>query len=342
MDKGLSFHEERSPKSTSAFDCLFLACDEASAVLDICLFLKCHNDAWNTWNSRESRNLIWGVPGLKDALYSPSEFRIHDHINYLELDHVDPKVFFGIIKMETAGSTLEILQRMFLRNGWHKFTRLYFWNFCYSSRENSRGHPLKNWLRASFQDWRELACWCFQRVDTENFSLSSVIASSGLTPLVLGLRVAWGEGWFRRPGAGRHVAHLNKALHCWLEDMASAGLDLGKYGSYEWEIHQQTSPTVLQGTTWNRSAWHPDGMVHYEGGEPRPVFESFTFGPRPEDWELILDFVVEDYVGEFFEWAACEECTEEEICFECAVRSGGPVFVGPAIPGGWVEDNDSG
>ena len=181
--------------------------------------------------------------------------------------------------------------------GWiHKFALVYF-------IEQGWSEP------AMLNEWRLLARWMFTGIPLQEIS-STMISSTTIsstqippepwynsfeTPLICGLTCG---AFIQRP-------NLNEA-QAWLEDLLIAGVDLEAYGELERAAYEEAC---------SNSGYWPHVWVK----NPCLYLVSFTYGPRPQDWNFVWDAFVEDFAGEF--WQLVEPP---------------PV----RIPGAWVDEDE--
>lgn len=99
---------------------------------------------------------------------------------------------------------------------------------------------------------------------------------------------------------------LASLLNIWLEDLHESGVDLEEYGRKETELHQQ------QLTVWNFYGFEYNADGEYTGREGIWFVEEITYGPSPSDWKLEMGCRIEH--------------PTENV----------------KIPGGWIEEDDSG
>ncbi|KAK2599132.1 hypothetical protein QQS21_005393 [Conoideocrella luteorostrata] len=102
--------------------------------------------------------------------------------------------------------------------------------------------------------------------------------------------------------------NLTIPIHNFLEDVSRAGINLVEYGRKELSLLMSTESarSVRYAFTDYNSRWSTIG----------PYLVSMKYGPNPEDWEYIWDYMVEEFAGDFWEMV-----------------DNPPL----AIPGGWVD-----
>lgn len=144
------------------------------------------------------------------------------------------------------------------------------------------------------EEWRALARWIFTDARAEEITTPGKDSyrdwAQFESPLFSTMKSSWD-------------CSRIKAMRLWLEDLASAGVDLKRYGEcesqYLTELKKSLNPYVVD-------------LLEY-------LPYGFTYGSSPDDWSLFMRSEVEAYAGEFWE------------------------LVEPAkmyIPGGWVDEDD--
>ncbi|KAF2229735.1 hypothetical protein EV356DRAFT_371619 [Viridothelium virens] len=141
------------------------------------------------------------------------------------------------------------------------------------------------------------------------------------------------------------------AVRVWLGVLSDCGIDLDGYGRREQQVFLQETPDVREHLAccseldprnehppnidipWSiECAFWTDGPVSHlsryrSGAEIPPLrLANFTYGPRPEDWELQFESCEEEWIGTF--WSLIER--QEDI--------GRLASSTPPTPGGWVEE----
>jgi hypothetical protein len=124
--------------------------------------------------------------------------------------------------------------------------------------------------------------------------------------------------------------NIKESMKQWLEILVDCGIDLGLYGTKEHSIFisNLSGDQIAYFKRWCLDWWDPL--------EVRLI--DFTFGPKIEDWDLVLVFewrwVVEGGLHDF--WAMVEQCPpqfEHDTHYESDSASDVP-----GVPGAWVED----
>lgn len=93
---------------------------------------------------------------------------------------------------------------------------------------------------------------------------------------------------------------IQRWVRDWLEDLQEGGQDLEMYGMGERAafLHHYPSCSKFQSPG---AVLYPETRASRRTGHK---WRGFTFGPRPEDWNLLWDWDpdVERYVGDFWRW----------------------------------------
>lgn len=154
----------------------------------------------------------------------------------------------------------------------------------------------------SFNSWKELARWLLTDIPLEELTEQEYDRSWGLklTPLI-GAIFRHSHFLTRRrpPNVTQKRGYMRlfrRFLTSWLEDVQSAGIDLAAYGKKELELFVRDHQVLA--LRWCTLDIGPKSDGYPLSG-PRLV--SFTYGPEPEDWELIWDPDTEEFAGDFWE-----------------------------------------
>ncbi|KXH29771.1 hypothetical protein CSIM01_05537 [Colletotrichum simmondsii] len=138
--------------------------------------------------------------------------------------------------------------------------------------------------------WKELARWIFQGVSSQRLSMQTPFDAAEeepchYTPFFSGLfENIWGH-WECRRQTSCYLRRL-------LEDVQISGHDLEEYGRREMEYFKcEARVRSKRLSTWIKGSGHQSGM--------RLV--TFTYGPQPGDWNLVLSLEAEEYAGEFWD-----------------------------------------
>lgn len=160
-----------------------------------------------------------------------------------------------------------------------------------------------------YQDWVQLLCELISMTDDLSYHHPSFAFQFGYYDhtthgTTLWEYVNWSYGFIYTDellSIESDEEPLLRAMSIWLETLYACNVDLVKYGEREHEI-------IFGGGKY----------YHDMNTEEIPRrWSGFTYGPRPEDWKLHLDFMVERFAGDF--WDMIEN---------------------PAlhVPGAWVDD----
>ncbi len=90
------------------------------------------------------------------------------------------------------------------------------------------------------------------------------------------------------------LRRVSNAAATWLEDLAVSGLNLQHYGRYELQLYKSNS--LVRRWRWSKLELQGGGT----GPPSGPQLASFTYGPRPEDWDLLWELGAEDYLRDFW------------------------------------------
>ena len=137
-----------------------------------------------------------------------------------------------------------------------------------------------------------------------------------------------------------------RTVKAWLRILSNCGVDLAQYGYREKQFFLQEASNAQEHVTcvsgwdpytpaehFNCNFWVDGPMSHrpyrridYVGEVPPMRLANFTYGARPEDWELRFESSEEEWIGTFWDMAEREENLSQ------------PQSNSPSIPGGWVEE----
>lgn len=271
----------------------------------------------------------------------PLEDRLNLHVHVCGPGFVDRKAFDrafrpdGQLQPEDLRNWLESAGQTVL----HRFAATYVCEVDglrnLELLEQSSGRPASICIPQSEStgrsDLRPIICDMISMMDLQD--LSAVCPQTRRTMLadaVLGWRgrlTFWpeyyGDWYYSNKGyrIWRHV--LQEYLKGWLAVFVEGGHELEEYGKAEaaafeafhgQHCHETDCWTCLG---WPPQPWYIDGPP---GGGYR--WKGFKYGPRPEGWDLVLEWdpPVEEFVGDFWAWIENPPLS---------------------IPGAWVDDDDN-
>lgn len=98
---------------------------------------------------------------------------------------------------------------------------------------------------------------------------------------------------------GPWKSELKQHMRDWLEDLLVGGKDLELYGRAEMAAFVRQDKLCSEYWPPTEADWDSRGS-----GEGGWKWKGFTYGPRPEDWDLIWEWDprVEDFVRDFWDW----------------------------------------
>lgn len=130
-----------------------------------------------------------------------------------------------------------------------------------------------------------------------------------LTSYIIGSIHRW---LHRTQGGSIRSSIIHTALKEWLSLLKECRIDLWSYGNEERKVlREQYFVNSRLGTVY--FGW-PSAC---KGGNFLPKLKDIRYGPEIEDWSLVLDMEVEEFVGEFWDWVEA------------------PQF---PMPGGWIDE----
>ncbi|KAF6840010.1 hypothetical protein CMUS01_04059 [Colletotrichum musicola] len=151
-----------------------------------------------------------------------------------------------------------------------------------------------------FASWRQLARWLFRDMPLEELTGKESGFFQGVsTPLLDGMCYFFQASVLQNPPSILHkrdnMRQVRRFSKSWVEDVQSAGIDLTTYGERELDLLVRNDHILT-------SRWCSLDIGHPSDGYPLsgPRLVSFTYGPRPEDWELVWDPAAEEFAGDFW------------------------------------------
>lgn len=249
-------------------------------------------------------NPIWRVHGLLGLLVKssvphyyqmPAAFRFGG----LSWFGLNPKILLDVLQHDTTISP-EAFRTQFCSAS----SQASLWYFSY----RCLWYMVSEQLGYPIGDWRLLTRWLFSMSPAPD--IPCVASPRSLFSDRVGLFDAayFASRNFRQGPFHKLHRRLLESVRAWVEDLGIAGVDLEKYGKLQWEIY--TSKPWLMDRRWSSSESRPE--VWASG----PKLASFTYGPRPEDWNFVWDHATEEFAGNF--WELIEDMP-------------------PPVPGGWVD-----
>lgn len=244
--------------------------------------------------------LIWAVPGLlpviigdlqADFVQMPPKSKFAS----LVWEYVDPELLLPVLRhgRVTCAADFRAFLHDSVESSLHSFAKVYFSRSPHVSRDNSKSdNEIDSEMKFKF--WRSLARWIFSGISKEEMSKQGGAPWESLTPLFAGLIEC---GWAVPKSARERrftLLRMTRTTHMWLEDVRLSGLDLVEYGRHELKLYTFDNWNHI----WRWSVLAFGDEASYPSG---PQLVSFTYGPRPEQWNFEWDLAVEEYVGDFWE-----------------------------------------
>lgn len=280
------------PDTALAFYRFLLSKDALDNALDG-LFLPRY---WHTKNSNLHRH-IWSIPELLDLIADkllPKFYHSQESwFSGIIWEYVNAKVLLRFVQHEDFISPAVFRSQLLgsFESSLHNLSKTYFENAA--SMLGNADLEAPESTSNSFESWRVLARWIFSGIQIPELSKTGKRPWEYATPLVFGLlSCSWGS--LRSPSRPRR--QISMALRMWLEDLLVSGTDLEDYGRCELSLFR--SHGWLR--TWRWSCLEIGGELPHTIATG-PQLESFSFGPRPNDWVFIWDPAVEQFAGNFWE-----------------------------------------